>query len=115
MIVTWILGGLIFGGGVLTAILTWWNEIVEWVEDAFRYISSAVRTAWSYLTIKAGELKAFIMKRFYNGDTIIETAPKTIRITSREQLVELANAGRIPMEAVDMLWHGKPFTITLEQ
>lgn len=113
MIVTWILGGLILTG-VLTAILKWWNEIVEWIEDAFRYVSSAVRTAWSYLTIMAGELKAFIMKIFFNGDTEIETVPQTIRITSREQLVELANAGRIPMEAVDMLWHGEPFTITLK-
>ena len=112
MIVTWILGGLILGG-VLSAILAWWNEIVEWVEDAFRCISSAVRTAWSYLTIKAGELKAFIMEIFSNGDTSIKTAPTKIRITSREQLVELAKAGRIPMEAVDMLWHGEPFTITL--
>ena len=113
MIVTWILGGLILGG-VVSAILSWWNEIVKWVEDAFRYISSAVRAAWSYLTIKAGELKAFIMKIFSNGDTEIETVPTTIRITSREQLVELANAGRIPMDAVDMLWHGEPFTITLK-
>lgn len=113
MIVTWILGGIILSG-VLTAILTWWNEIVEWVEDAFRYISSAVRTAWSYLTIVAGELKAFIMNILSNGDIEIKTAPQTFRITSREQLVELANAGRIPMEAVDMLWHGQPFTITLK-
>lgn len=112
MLVSWILGGIILGV-VTSAILGWWNEIVEWVEDAFRYISSAVRTAWSYLTIKAGELKAFIMKIFSDGDAEIVTAPPTIRINSREQLVELANAGRIPMEAVDMLWHGKPFTITL--
>lgn len=113
MLVSWILGGIILGV-VTSAILGWWNEIVEWVEDAFRYISSAVRTAWSYLTIKAGELKAFIMKIFPDGDTEIVPAPSTIRINSREQLVELANAGRIPMEGVDMLWHGKPFTITLK-
>lgn len=113
MLVTWILGGLILTS-VATAIIAWWNEIVEWVEGVFDRLSSAVRTAWSYLTIKAGELKAFIMKIFSNGDTEIQTGPTKIHITSRDQLVELANAGRIPMEAVDMLWHGEPFTITLK-
>ena len=113
MIVTWILGGLILGA-ITSAIIEWWNEIVEWVEDVFDQISAAVQTAWSYLTIKAGELKAFVMKIFSNGDTVVETAPKTIRITSRDQLVELANEGRIPMDAVDLLWHGEPFTITLK-
>ena len=113
MIVTWILGGLIFGG-VLTAILRWWNEIVEWVEDVFRNISSAVRTAWSYLTIKAGELRVYILEKFFNGGAVIKEGRK-IHITSREQLVELANAGRIPMAAVDMLWHGEPFTITIHE
>ncbi len=113
MLVTWILGGLILAG-TLSAILAWWNEIVEWVEEEFRKISKFVRKAWSYLTIKAGQLKAFIMTIFSNGDTQVESAPTTITITSREQLVELAKAGRIPMEAVDILWHGKPFTITIK-
>lgn len=112
MLVTWILGGIILGAAV-SAIIAWWNDIVNWVENVFERISSAVKKAWSYLAIKAGELKAFVMKIFSNGDTVIERGPKTIRITSREQLVELADAGRIPRSAVDLLWHGEEFTITL--
>ena len=113
MIVTWILGGLIVGG-ILSAILKWWNEIVEWVENVFDNISSLVKTAWSYLTIKAGDLVAYIMEIFSNGDIEIKKGPREIRITSREQLVELAKEGRIPMEGVDKLWKGEPFTITIK-
>lgn len=112
MLVSWILGGMILGAVALSAILRWWNEIVEWVEDTFAKFSSAVTKAWSYITIKAGELIAYIMKIF-GSDVEIEQGQK-ILIESRDQLVELAREGRIPWESIDILWKGKPFTITVK-
>lgn len=112
MVLTWILIGFV-AGCAASAIINWWNEIVEWTENVFKRISEKVSKAWAYLSKKGNELKVFIMELFSNGDTKITEGPKTVIIKTKEQLVELADKGCIPHEAVDMLWTGKPFTITI--
>lgn len=101
MILTWIVLGLAAGAAV-AAIITYWNEIVDWAKETFNKIFSRGKL---FIEWAGGKLRTWLAGINKYGNS--ERVPGVPQPASEEDLWKLYNEGVITYDELQKLLRGE--------